>query len=599
VATQKKADRTVTTSLLTQLSNLTGQAFAALGLNDSYGKVVISQRRELGQFQCNGALGAAKKAKRNPREIAEQVVERLTQSGLFEELSLAGPGFINMRLTDDFLTGHLADLADDAYFGCRQNHNPEKVVIDFGGPNVAKAMHVGHLRATIIGESLRRLRCFLGDDVISDVHFGDWGLPMGLLIKEIELKKPDLVYFDAAFTGPYPGVSPVSVEALQILYPDASTRSKTDAAFLESAREATFELQKGRPGYLALWRHMRDISIAETKKDFDLLGAHFTEWKGEADTNDHIPLMLERLENEGYSELSDGAIVVQVKEETDKKEMPPLILQKSDGAVMYGTTDLATIEQRVLEQDPDRILYVVDARQSLHFEQVFRAAIKCKSVKASCHLEHIGFGTVNGKDGKPLKTRDGGVVRLRSLIEDAIGEARNVVTEAGLSEKFDEIELNDISEKVGLAAIKYADLSNQRMSNYIFDLERFTKFEGRTGPYQMYAAVRIKSMLRRATGQGFKDGRLIATADAERNLMLAIASLPEAVSAAAEKNAPNVLCDHVYNLTQEFNVFYHDCHVLGETDTDVRASRLRLCAIALRQIELVLNILGIDVPERM
>ena len=589
----------MTTSLLAQLSTLAGQAFTALDLDASFGKVVVSQRRELGQFQCNGALGAAKQAKRNPREVAEQVVAHLTRSGLFDDLSLAGPGFINMRLTDDFLTGHLTDLADDTYFGCRHNHNPQKVVIDFGGPNVAKAMHVGHLRATIIGESLRRLRDFLGDEIISDVHFGDWGLPMGLLLKEIELTNPDLVYFDVEYTGPYPETSPVTVEALQTLYPDASSRSKADPAFLESAREATYKLQKGRPGYLALWQHMRDISIAETKKDFDLLGAHFTEWKGEADTNDHIPLMLNRLEKEGYSELSDGAIVVQVKEDTDKKEIPPLILQKSDGAVMYGTTDLATIEQRVLEQDPDSILYVVDARQSLHFEQVFRTARKCGSVKPSCHLEHIGFGTVNGKDGKPLKTRDGGVVRLRSLIEDAIGEARNVVAEAGFSDRFDEVELNDISEKVGLAAIKYADLSNQRMSNYIFDLERFTKFEGRTGPYQMYAAVRIKSMLRRAKEQGFTDGRLIATADAERNLMLAISSLQEAVSATTEKNAPNILCDHVYNLTQEFNAFYHDCHVLGETNTEVRASRLRLCAITLRQIELVLNILGIDVPERM
>lgn len=589
----------MTTSLLTQLSDLAGKAFTALGLDPAFGKVVVSQRRELGQFQCNGALGAAKQAKRNPREIADQIVSQLEQTGLFSELSLAGPGFINMRLNDDYLTGHLSELADDPSFGCRQNQESHKVIIDFGGPNVAKAMHVGHLRATIIGESLRRLHEFLGNDIVSDVHFGDWGLPMGLLIKEIEQSEPGLIYFDVAFSGPYPEESPVSVEALQVLYPAASARSKTDPAFLESAREATFELQKGRAGYRALWQHMRDISIAETKQDFDLLGAHFTEWKGEADTNDHIPVMLQRLKTEGYSELSDGAIVVSVKEDTDKKEMPPLILQKSDGAVMYGTTDLATIEQRVLERDPDSILYVVDARQSLHFEQVFRAAIKCKSVRSSCHLEHIGFGTVNGKDGKPLKTRDGGVVRLRSLIEDAIGEARKVVLEAGMSERFDEAELDDISKKVGLAAIKYADLSNQRMSNYVFDLERFTKFEGRTGPYQMYAAVRIKSMLRRAAEQGYSDGRLMATADAERNLMLALAGLQETIAAATEKNAPNILCDHVYNLTQEFNAFYHDCHVLGEQDKDIRASRLRLCAIALRQIELVLHILGIDVPERM
>jgi|TARA_R110002124_G_scaffold287256_1_gene471932 arginyl-tRNA synthetase len=589
----------VTVSLLSQLSQIAGQAFSTVGLDTSYGMIVPSQRRELGQFQCNGALAAAKQAKRNPREIATEVLAELEKTGLFLELTLAGPGFINIRLNDDFLVGHINDLAEDSYFGCRTRHTPLKVILDYGGPNVAKAMHVGHLRATIIGESLRRLREFLGDAAISDVHFGDWGLPMGLLIKEIERRQPELPYFDASFSGPYPETSPVTVEELQEIYPAASARSKEDPVFLESARNATFELQKGRPGYLALWQHMRDISIAETRTDFDLLGAHFTEWKGEADTNDHIPLMMDRLAKEGCSELSEGAIVVDVAEDSDRKEMPPLILEKSDGAVMYGTTDLATIEMRREEHDPDAILYVVDARQSLHFEQVFRAARKCHSIGPDCQLEHIGFGTVNGKDGKPLKTRDGGVVRLRSLIEDAIGEARKVIAETGMSERFDTAELDDISTKVGIAAIKYADLSNQRMSNYVFDLERFTKFEGRTGPYQMYAAVRIKSMLRKATEQNLSEGRLLPTHDAERNLMLAIAALPEAVATAAEKNAPNILCDHVYSLSQEFNTFYHECPVLVEADPDIRASRLRLCGITLRQMEKVLYILGIDVPDRM
>lgn len=588
----------MTTSLLEQLGALAGQAFGAIGLDPSFGRIVPSQRRELGQFQCNGALAAAKQAKRNPREIAEAVVAELEKTGLFRELSLAGPGFINLSLADDFLVGHFNDLADDPAFGCRAAHHPQKVILDYGGPNVAKAMHVGHLRATIIGESLRRLHVFLGDTTISDVHFGDWGLPMGLLIKEIEREKPELPYFDVDFTGPYPETSPVTVEELQVLYPAASARSKEDPAFLEAARQATFELQKGRPGYLTLWQHMRDISIAETKVDFNALGAHFTDWKGEADTNDHIPAMLARLEKDGLSEESDGAVVVQVAEESDKKEMPPLILQKSDGAVMYGTTDLATIELRAAEK-PDSILYVVDARQSLHFEQVFRAARKCHSVDPACHLEHIGFGTVNGADGKPLKTRDGGVVRLRSLIDDAIAEARKVVAEAGMADRLEAGELNDIATKVGVAAIKFADLSNQRMSNYIFDLERFTKFEGRTGPYQMYAAVRIKSMLRKAADQGISEGPLHLNAEAERNLILALAALSEAVAAANAKHAPNILCDHVYSLTQEFNAFYHDCQVLGEADEVIRASRLRLCRITLCQIELLLNILGIDVPERM
>lgn len=589
----------MTASLLNQLSHLVGTIFAEMDLEPELGRVVISQRRELGQFQCNGALAAAKKAKKNPREIAETVVQALEKKGHFSELSLAGPGFINMSLNDQYLTEHFAALAADEQFGAREGHQAEKVIVDFGGPNVAKAMHVGHLRATIIGESLRRLREFLGDSVVSDVHFGDWGLPMGLLLKEIELVKPDLPYFERDHEGPFPSESPVTVDELQELYPAASTRSKEDAAFLESAREATFELQQGRAGYRALWQHMLDVSVAETKIDFDLLGAHFTEWNGEADTNDLIPPMLERLKDENYSELSDGATVVRVEEENDKKEMPPLILQKSDGAVMYGTTDLATIEMREADHKPDSILYVVDARQSLHFEQVFRAARKCNSTRAEVHLEHIGFGTVNGKDGKPLKTRDGGVVRLRNLIEDAIEEARKVVNEAGLDEKFDAEELNDIATKVGIAAIKFADLSNQRMSNYVFDLERFTKFEGKTGPYQMYAAVRIKSMLRKADEQGLEPGPLQISANAERNLILALSQLPEAAHAAAEKNAPHILCDHVYTLTQEFNAFYHDCHVLGEEDEAVRASRLTLCAVTLKQIETVLHLLGIDVPERM
>lgn len=586
-------------SLISQLSNIAGSAFEKCGLGADHGKTVRSQRRELGQFQCNGALSAAKQAKRNPREIAEEIVTALGATGLFSDLSIAGPGFINMSLSDDFLTGHMNDIKDDDSFGCRANHAPQKVIIDFGGPNVAKAMHVGHLRATIIGECLQRLHNFIGDQVISDVHFGDWGLPMGLLIKEIELAAPDLPYFDPDFKGAYPGNSPVSVEQLQELYPAASARSKQDPEFLEAARAATFELQQGHRGYTALWQRMRDVSVSETRIDFDLLGARFTEWKGEADTNSHIPVMMARLEDQGYSELSQGAIVVRVAEENDKKEMPPLILQKSDGAVMYGTTDLATIEQRAEIHAPDSILYVVDGRQSLHFEQVFRAARKCGSIDANCHLEHVGFGTVNGKDGKPLKTRDGGVVRLRSLIEDAIAEAKKVVDASGMAEKFGADELDEISTRVGLAAIKYADLSNPRLSNYIFDLERFTKFEGRTGPYQMYAAVRIKSMLRKAAEQGFEDGPLQMTADAERNLLLALSALPEAARGALQKSAPNILCDHVYNLTQEFNAFYHDCHVLGETDLAIRASRLRLCAITLSQIESVLHILGIDVPERM
>ena len=585
--------------LASALSVVAGQAFEKIGLEAKLGQVRRADRPDLADFQCNGAMAAAKAAKRNPREVAGEIAPLLEAHGEIESVDIAGPGFLNIKLTGDALAQRATTVLNDPKAGGGQVDAPRRVMFDFGGWNVAKPMHIGHLRSTIIGDSLQRLFRFLGDDVTTDVHLGDWGLQMGLLITEVQFEQPDLPYFDEDFSGPYPDKSPVTMEDLERLYPQASAKSKEDEARREAARHATAELQDGRPGYIALWKHFCDVTQVGLERECKDLGVEFDLWKGESDAEPLIPDMVATLKEKGVAELDDGAWIIKVERDDDKKDMPPFMLVNSQGASGYHATDLGTILDRVQSNDPELILYVVDQRQALHFEQVFRAARKCASIPAKAHLEHIGFGTVNGKDGKPLKTRDGGVVRLRSLIEDAITEARKVVLEAGMDEKFGADELEDIATKVGIAAIKFADLSNQRMSNYVFDLERFTKFEGKTGPYQMYAAVRIKSMLRKAKEQGLEEGPLTLSADAERNLLLALSQLPEATLAAAEKNAPHILCDHVYTLTQEFNSFYHDCHVLGEKDEAIRASRLTLCAVTLRQIETVLDLLGIDVPERM
>ncbi len=580
------------TSLTAELSRAVGEAFAAEGLPAALGQVSLSDRPDLCQFQCNGALAAAKQAKANPRAIAGKIAARLKADLRFSKLEIAGPGFINLDLADIAMAELLAREARP------ETGQGKKLVIDFGGPNVAKPMHVGHLRSSIIGDCLQRLFRANGWLVVSDVHLGDWGLQMGQLISEIGLRGLAPVYFDPGTSGPYPEVSPVTMEDLEELYPAASAACKADPARLEAARRATVELQDGRPGYRALWKHFVKVSETGLMREFDSLGIHFDLWNGESSVHDLIPAMLEDLQSHGMAEMSEGALVVAVAEEGDKKPMPPLILLKSDGGVLYGTTDLATIIERVRDHDPDLILYVVDHRQHGHFEQVFRAARKAR-VGGRAHLEHVGYGTMNGPDGKPFKTRAGGVMKLYDLIAMAVVEANSRLAEEGLGGDYSAEEKEKIARQVGIATIKFADLSNHRTTDYIFDLERFSKFEGKTGPYLQYAAVRIQSILRKAREEGYEAGAPAIHASEERGLVLQLLLEADAMIAAEEKRAPNILCDYAFELAQRFSRFYGAHHILSESDLELRAARLGLCARTLAVLTRILGLLGIEVPERM
>lgn len=585
-------------SLLEDLSATVGSAFVAEGLHAAFGKVQTADRPDLAQFQCNGALAAAKQAKTNPRAIAEKIATRLKSDSSFVKVEIAGPGFINLDLTDEVIAQRLQSFAQDASLNAPCDGEGKTAVIDFGGPNIAKPMHVGHLRSSIIGDCLQRLYRANGWRVISDIHMGDWGLQMGQLISEIGLRGIAPIYFDESYTGPYPEESPVTMDDLEKLYPAAAAACKADPARLKEARRATAELQAGRPGYRALWRHFVKVSEAGLTREFDSLGIHFDLWKGEASADPLIPSMIEDLKARGLAVMSEGALVVPVARNTDKKEVPPLILLKSDGAVLYGTTDLATIIDRVREHDPDLILYVVDHRQHAHFEQVFRAAEKA-GFNGKAHLEHVGYGTMNGPDGRPFKTREGGVMKLYDLISMATEEANKRLSEQGLAADYSEEERADIARKVGVATIKFADLSNHRQTDYIFDLARFSRFEGKTGPYLQYAAVRIQSILRRAEGEGHASALPVVRSPEERALALRLLSLPDAMRAAEVKRAPNILCDFAFGLAQDFSRFYTEHHILSESDAELRAARLGLCRVTLNSLIKVLGLLGIEVPARM
>jgi arginyl-tRNA synthetase len=586
------------TSFTSRLSQICAKAFSDIGLDPAFGQVIVSNRPDLCQFQCNGALAAAKAARQNPRAIAEKVAAALKADPVFRDVTLAGPGFINLSVTDAFLVADMNRIAADPRLGQPVKDRPEMVVLDYGGPNIAKPMHVGHLRAAIIGDALRRVFHFVGDKTVGDVHMGDWGLQMGMLISELEIRRPDLPYFDSRISGPYPNDSPVTLAELEEMYPKASADCKTDPARLERARLATVELQDGRPGYRALWQHFFDISVTAMKRDYGNLGVHFDLWKGEACVHDLIAPMVAKMKADGVAELDQGAWIVRVAEPGDNHEIPPLILVKSDGASMYATTDLATIIDRVNCQNPDRMVYVVDHRQHLHFVQVFRAAIKAK-INGKSTMFHLGYGTMNGIDGKPFKTREGGVMRLDDLIQMISGEAMKKLTEHGLGAGYDEAERQEIARKVGVAALKFADLSNNPIANYIFDLDRFSRFEGKTGPYLLYAAVRVKSLLKKAEAQGDAPGTILPPEPGERDLALMLGQMPDAIADSYRDLAPNKIADFAFTLAQVFSAYYNNFHILSEQDEGLRRSRLALAGLVLKELELCLDLLGISVPERM
>ncbi|HEX2153245.1 MAG TPA: arginine--tRNA ligase [Acidimicrobiia bacterium] len=586
-------------SVVSHLSQVLGAAFADLGLDPALGTVVPSNRPELAQFQCNGAMAAAKATDRSPREIAEAVVASIEDDPTLEVVEVAGPGFINLSLTDTALADWTETTADDPRLGVATAAEPATVVVDYAGPNVAKAMHVGHLRATIIGDSLARLFDFLGHKVIRDPHFGDWGLQMGLVIAELQLRHPEWPYFDPDDTGPYPDTSPVTLDDLQEIYPAADARAKEDADFAAAARQATVALQAKRPGYLALWNHMRAVSLEAQKENFAGLGVDFDIWHGESDVAHLLAPLVERLRQSGKAEESEGALVVRIDEPDDKRDLPPLILVSRTGGYLYSTTDLATVWYRAEQLGADLALYVVDSRQGDHFIQVFRAARKC-GVANSMQMEHIGFGTMNGRDGKPFRTREGGVVSLSDLIDMVEDAAMARLDEAQIATDYPPEERKQIAHLVGVAALKFGDLHSNRTSDYVFDLERFSSFEGKTGPYLQYAAVRIRSLLRKADEQGLESSSIIApVVNQERALMLELLRLPEVALRAADQRSPHHLAEYAYGLAGAFNRFYDACHVLSQPDETRRGSWLSLCRLTLETLIQALDLLGIEVPERM
>ncbi len=585
--------------LLDLISKEVQDAFSKSSYNEKYGKVTLSNRPDLCQFQCNGAMAAAKEYKKAPIVIAKDVAEQLLESRMIKEADPVAPGFLNLKIKESFLVNYLQQMRQEEEFGLKRDKNPKTIVVDYGGPNVAKPLHVGHLRSAIIGESLKRIGSYLGHRMIGDIHLGDWGLQMGLIITELKERQPELPYFDLSYEGDYPKTPPFTIEELEEIYPVASEKSKKDPLYKEKAMEATYLLQKGTKGYRALWNHILDVSVRDLKKNYKALHVEFELWNGESSVQDRIPAMVQRMREEGYAYESEGALVVDVKEEKDTKEIPPCMILKSDGASLYNTTDLATIEQRMEEIEPDEILYVVDKRQELYFEQVFRCARKTKLVKDDTKLTFIGFGTMNGKDGKPFKTREGGVMRLEHLMasiqeemERKIEKNKNSVGE----------EMEKTAKIVGLSALKYGDLSNQASKDYIFDMDRFTSFEGNTGPYILYTIVRIKSILSKYEEMGGKlEEKEIKepTSEGELAMMLGLAQFNGVVDNAFEEKAPHKICAYVYELANEFNRFYHETKILSEKEEDKKSSWIALLILTRDILERNIHMLGFYAPERM
>ena len=570
------------------------QAFADAGYDSSFGRVTVSNRPDLCEYQCNGALSAAKQYKCAPIQIATAVAEKLDAND-FSMVEAVMPGFINLKLSDGFLQKYLEEMRTSDAFGVEKVGAGQTCVVDYGGPNVAKPLHIGHLRSAIIGEALKRLYKFMGYNTIGDIHLGDWGLQMGLIITELQERKPELCYFDADYTGEYPAEPPFTLAELEEIYPAASAKKKEDEAFADRAHTATYELQQGRRGYRAIWQHIMKMSVADMTRIYDNLDVHFESWLGESDADPYIPAMVEDLKARGLAVPSEGAWVVPVAEETDKKEVPPMILLKSDGSAIYATTDLATMVQRMQDFQPDKMLYLTDKRQSLHFEQVFRAARKAGIVAENTELEHVGFGTMNGKDGKPFKTREGGVMRLERLIAEMTDFVRAKVVENKIVSD-DEVEAT--TAKIALAALKYGDLSNQPTKDYVFDMDRFAAFEGNTGPYILYTIVRIKSILSRYGAWEHLSIQAPANAQA-KDLMLAITKFGPAMEMALANSAPNQICAYIYDLAGFVNKFYHETPILKEENEEVKAGHIALIGLAKDILEQCISLLGFSAPEKM
>ncbi len=574
-------------------------AFEAAGYDRELGKVTVSNRPDLCEYQCNGAMAGAKLYKKAPIMIANDVAAKCEGSSVLEEVQAVAPGFLNLKIKGEFLADYLSKMQTEKKFGLEEPAKCKTIIVDYGGPNVAKPLHVGHLRSAVIGESIKRISRYVGHHVIGDIHLGDWGLQMGLVITELKERRPELIYFDESYEGEYPKESPVTVAELEEIYPTASKKSKEDAAYKEKAMDATFKLQSGVRGYRALWRHILDVSVADLKRNYDNLNVTFDLWKGESDVHDVIPGMVEYMKKEGYAHMSEGALVVDVKEETDTKEIPPCMILKSDGASLYNTTDLATIMERMREYHPDQMIYLTDKRQELYFEQVFRCARKTKLVTDETELLHIGFGTVNGADGKAFKTRDGGVMRLEYLIQEINEKMYQKIVE---SREVDEQEARETAKIIALSAIKYGDLSNQASKDYIFDIDKFTSFEGDTGPYILYTIVRIKSILAKAKEQGISMDQLTlhkADTDSQKALMLEITKFNAMMENAYEEAAPHKVCAYIYDLANALNRFYHENRILAQEDEEKKKSWLALLILTREILETCIDVLGFCAPERM
>ena len=592
-------------TLIDLITEQVTNAFTGQGYDAKYGKVTLSNRPDLCEYQCNGAMAAAKEYKCAPFMISDKIAQALAENELFKSVESVKPGFINMKVSPAYLAKYVSDMkADEGRFGCDKAAHPKTIIVDYGGANVAKPLHVGHLRSAVIGESIKRIGKFMGHHMIGDVHLGDWGLQMGLIIVELKERKPDLVYYDESYTGEYPKEAPFTISELEDIYPTASKKSKEDEAFREAAMEATSQLQAGRRGYRALLAHILDVSVTDLKKNYDNLNVSFELWKGESDAQPYIPDMVQMMKDKGFAYMSEGALVVDVKEDTDTKEIPPCIILKSDGASLYSTTDLATIVMRMQDYNPDAIIYLTDQRQSMHFVQVFRCARKTGLVGPDVELTHIGFGTMNGKDGKPFKTRDGGVMRLEYLLDEINEEMLKKITENQKEKEnldISEEEAKQTAKTVALAAVKYGDLSNQASKDYCFDIERFTSFEGNTGPYILYTIVRIKSILKKYTAKNtLPDAPILGAHSAsEKNLMLVLSRFNAMMENAYEEKAPHKICAYIYELANAFNGFYHETKILSEEDLKVQASYIGLLVLTKNILETCIDVLGFSAPDRM